>query len=221
VTRIHVKQTTQVAKACIIWMHGLGSSAEDMMGLATQLPLVVPVRHVFLDAPMRPVTMNNGMLMPAWYDITGLSLADREDEIGITGSARFIEQVIQTQVEAGFDSTQIFLAGFSQGGAMALYTGVHASMPLAGLISLSAYLPLQTRCQVRCPLSTPCFIAAGTKDVVVLPAWTQYGYSWLLERQFTDVSWFDYLMEHTVCHQELLDLSQWLTPRIRLMGDVS
>lgn len=211
---IYVKDPEQTAQACVIWMHGLGADAQDMVGLATELPLTVPVRHVFLDAPVRPVTLNNNMLMRAWYDISGMSLTDREDSVGIKESEQMILEVIGAQIEAGFSSKQIFLAGFSQGGAMALYTGLHSSMPLAGLIVLSAYLPLLSACQISQDKQTPIFAAGGSYDPIVLPIWTHMSIDYLRQHGFAQIAQHDYPMEHSICNEEIVDLANWLNQQV-------
>ncbi|MDF1678088.1 MAG: carboxylesterase, partial [Legionellaceae bacterium] len=128
-----VIEPNQKARACIIWMHGLGAGADDMAGLAKQLPLDVPVRHVALNASIRPVTLNQGMPMPAWYDILGMSFSDREDKAGILASEQMILKAIDAQIADGFASETIFLAGFSQGGAMALFTALRTTLSLGGV----------------------------------------------------------------------------------------
>lgn len=213
---IYLKEPQQQAQACIIWMHGLGADASDMAGLAEQLMLDgLAVRHVFMDAPIRPVTLNNGMAMPAWYDITGVQLTDREDREGIVASQALITEVIETLCGEGFSSKQIFLAGFSQGGAMALYTGLHYAKPLAGIISLSAYLPLATELKARQARDIPVFIGAGRFDPLVLPQWTQQTVEGLKAAGYNKLSCHDYPMEHAVCIDEIKDLSQWLTVLIK------
>jgi len=205
-----VIQSKQKAEACVIWMHGLGASADDMVGLAKQLPLKVPMRHVSLNAPIRPVTLNQHMLMPAWYDIVGMKLTDREDRTGILESERIILKAIEQQVANGFSHKQIFLAGFSQGGAMALFTSLHAVATLGGVISLSAYLPLASDCDVKLDVKTPIFIGSGRLDPVVLPAWTAESVTWLKNKGFEHLTVHDYPMEHSVCIEEMRDIAVWL-----------
>ena len=212
---VYIKESQQPARACVIWMHGLGADANDMVGVATQLPMTVPVRHVFIDAPVRPVTLNNHMPMRAWYDIVGMKLTDREDHDGLKRSEGMIHQVIEQQLAAGFHSDQIFLAGFSQGGAMALFTGLRSAIPLAGIVTLSGYLPLATECDpVLVNSSTPVFIAGGRFDPIVLPAWTKQSFDWLQARGFQHLAWHDYSMEHSICVEEIRDLAKWFTARI-------
>lgn len=205
-----MNEPKQKAQACVIWMHGLGADAQDMQGLANQLSLTVPVRHVFMDAPVRPVTLNNRMPMRAWYDIVGMTLTDREDRQGILQSETMIQDVVDRQIEDGFSSDQIFLAGFSQGGAMALFSGLRSSRPLGGLIVLSAYLPLAAECKPALSHTTPIFIAGGLFDQIVLPMWTKQSVDWLKAHQFTEVSWHEYPMEHSIHSEEIGELSSWI-----------
>jgi phospholipase/carboxylesterase len=195
----------------VIWMHGLGADAGDMIGLVNELQVSIPLRHVFLDAPVRPVTLNNGMSMRAWYDITGMKLTDREDKVGIFESEAFIRKVIEKQVLDGFSPETIFLAGFSQGGAMALFTGLHTVGRLGGLIVLSGYLPLAAETQLRLDTNTPMFFASGEYDPLVLPAWTGQCVTYLQERGYQQVVWHRYPMEHSICIEEVQDLQQWIS----------
>ncbi len=211
---VYIKEPKQPALACVIWMHGLGADGRDMAGLAEQLPLTVPVRHVFMDAPVRPVTLNNNMSMRAWYDIVGMKLTDREDRAGILASENLIRKVFEQQCADGFKPSQIFFAGFSQGAAMALRTGLHMTTPLAGIIALSGYLPLSAECKPALSFNTPIWIAAGTFDPIVLPSWTKHGFDWFLSQGFQDVEWHEYPMEHTLCLQEIRDVAGWLSAQI-------
>ncbi|KTD33546.1 phospholipase/carboxylesterase [Legionella nautarum] len=212
---VYIKKPEQQADACVIWMHGLGADASDMASLAEQLIVDnVALRHVFLDAPIRPITLNNGLSMRAWYDISGMKLTDREDREGILQSEEFIRQVIDSQIAEGFTTKQIFLAGFSQGGAMALYTALHMANPLAGVIALSAYLPLAQQCKTDLPKETPIFVAGGQYDPIVLPVWTKQSAEWLTAAGYP-VSAHNYLMEHSVCAEEINDLSSWLRAQLK------
>lgn len=203
-------------QACVIWMHGLGADATDMAGLAEQLQLDdVMLRHVFLDAPVRPITINGGMSMRAWYDILFMDFAVREDKEGILASENRIVSVIEQQMAAGFKRHQIYLAGFSQGGAMALHTALRQASPLGGVISLSAYLPLANECQPQLPKTTPMFIACGSYDPIVWPIWTKETVKWLDKQGFTAISLQEYPMEHSVSANEITDLSHWLIEQIR------
>ncbi len=211
---VYVKEPQQQAQACVIWMHGLGADAQDMAGLAAQLPVTVAIRHVFIDAPVRAVTINNHMPMRAWYDIVGIKLTDREDREGIFQSEAMIRDVIDSQLAEGFVSEQIFLAGFSQGGAMALFTGLQMTTPLAGIITLSAYLPLGDVCRMTLNKGTPIFAAGGQYDPIVLPAWTKQSVKGLQARGFEQITWHEYPMEHAICAEEVKDLAQWLNIQV-------
>ena len=192
-------------------MHGLGADASDMMGLAEQFDTQdVAIRHVFIDAPTRPVTLHGGMIMPAWYDILGMELVDREDKPGIEQSELLIREVMESQLNDGFESNQIFLAGFSQGGAMALHTALHTSTRLGGVIALSAYLPLAAHNQPKLDKNTPFFIASGQFDSLVLPLWTKKSEDWLFASGYVDISSHHYPMEHSICVEEIKDISLWL-----------
>ncbi|QEY50509.1 alpha/beta hydrolase [Legionella longbeachae] len=206
-----INESEDQAQACVIWMHGLGADASDMMGLVDQLTVTdIVLRHIFINAPQRPVTLNAGMVMPAWYDIVGMKLIDREDKEGIEQSELLIRKVIDEQLNAGFSYNQIFLAGFSQGGAMALHTALHTPAPLAGVIALSAYLPLAEHTRPKLDKSTPFFIGSGQYDPLVLPQWTELSKDWLLDKGYKNISYYKYPMEHSVCFEEINDLSFWL-----------
>lgn len=196
---------------CVIWMHGLGADAQNMLNVAKELRLSVPVKHIALQAPLKPVTCYQGAVVPAWYDIVGLRFEDREDESGIMASQAKIQEVIAMQLSEGFVSRQIILAGFSQGGAMALVAGLMASESLGGILSLSGYLPLATRLSWAQSRHVPIFIAYGHQDDVVLPSWTQKGVDWLKEKEFDFIEVKSYDMAHTICFNEIKDIAAWLT----------
>ncbi len=194
----------------VIWMHGLGASSEDMQGLVTLMDLQeVFVRHVFLDAPKRPVSINNGMVMPAWYDITGLDLSNRDDVVGLEASRVLIDKVVKTLVDSGFSMNQIILAGFSQGAAMALYSALHYAQSFAGVVALSGYLPAPPP-NPTLPRETPFFLGYGRYDAVVMPAWTQATVQRLQQYDYQQIVVESYPMEHSVCSEELQSLSQWI-----------
>lgn len=210
-----MKEPQAPAQACVIWMHGLGADASDMVGLADQLMVAdTALRHVFINAPMRPVTLNNGMVMPAWYDILGMELVDRQDKEGIEQSELIIRKVMDEQLNDGFHYNQIFLAGFSQGGAMALHTALHTTERLAGVIALSAYLPLADHSRPRLDKQTPFFIGSGIHDPLVLPKWVEMSKDWLLNNGYTHLTSHHYPMEHSVCMQEIRDISLWLCQQV-------
>ncbi len=213
---VYLKDSQEKAQACVVWLHGLGADASDMMGLAEQLIIKdIAIRHIFLDAPSRPVTLNGGMVMPAWYDIIGLKLVDREDKPGIEGSEKTIRQVLDSQLNDGFASEQIYLAGFSQGGAMALHTALHTSTRLGGVIALSAYLPLAGETNPVLDKGTPFFMGSGLFDPLVLPEWTQQSKEWLIERGYENIDAQQYPMEHSICFEEIKELSLWLSKQVK------
>ncbi|MCR9192031.1 MAG: alpha/beta hydrolase [Gammaproteobacteria bacterium] len=213
----YTEESSQSALACVIWLHGLGASASDMRGVVKALPAnLVPIEHVFVDAPVRPVTLNNHMAMRAWYDLTGLSLQDRDDREGILQSEHDLDAVIDAQIAKGFQPQQIYLAGFSQGGAMALFLGLRTQKRLGGILALSAYLPLRADCSSGGHMTLPIFMAIGKTDPVVLPAWTRLSYDFVMSRGFTDVGWKEYPMEHMICMEEITDMAHWLEQHIRV-----
>ncbi len=214
VLSVYMKEPQAPAQACVIWMHGLGADASDMIGLADQLTTVAEIRHVFINAPMRPVTLNNGMMMPAWYDILGLELVDRQDKEGIVQSETIIRKVMDEQLNDGFSFEQIFLAGFSQGGAMALHTALHTPACLGGVIALSAYLPLAEHSRPKLDKNTPIFLGSGQFDSLVLPKWVEMSKDWLLNNGYVHLTDHRYPMEHSVCLEEINDLSRWLGQQV-------
>ena len=211
-----MKEPQEQAQACVIWMHGLGADASDMMALVNELTIKdIALRHVFVDAPSRPVTLNGGMVMPAWYDILGLELTDREDQQGINESEALIRNIMDSQLKDGFVLGQIFLAGFSQGGAMALHTALRTKGQLGGVIALSAYLPLAESVHPKLDKSTPFFMGSGQFDPLVLPKWTQQSREWLLENDYEQLSFHQYPMEHSICFEEIKDISLWLSKQVQ------
>lgn len=213
---VYIKEPQEQAQACVIWMHGLGADASDMVGLADQLMVNdVALRHVFIDAPSRPVTLNGGMVMPAWYDILGMELVDREDKQGIEQSEVLIRQVMDSQLNDGLELEQIILAGFSQGGAMAIHTALHTQGRLGGVIALSGYLPLAGHTNPVLDPKTPFFMGAGQFDPLVLPKWTQQSRDWLVDKGYTYLSYHQYPMEHSICFEEIKDLSLWLSMQVQ------
>lgn len=195
----------------LIWLHGLGASGADMSGVARMMNLGgLSARHLFLDAPERPVTLNQGMIMPAWYDIVGMQAVDREDEQGILASRKLIESVIQELETSGFQSEQILLIGFSQGAAMAFQTGLHYPRKLAGIVALSGYLPLAKKLKPALPLNTPFFIGYGRYDNVVMPAWSQQSVQDLQAMGYQNIQVEDYPMEHSICSDEIRSISTWI-----------
>ena len=184
--------------------------------MADELKLPVSVRYIFPHAPRRPVTINGGFVMRAWYDIASEAIDAKQDEAGIRASKADIEALIAKEVERGIDPDHIFLAGFSQGGAIALFTALHQERPLAGVLALSAYLPLAHTAQTESTQSsrqTPIFMAHGTRDPIVPHALGQASNETLKSLGY-QVEWHEYAMQHTVVDQELRDIEAWLTNRI-------
>jgi phospholipase/carboxylesterase len=209
-----VKETGVQPEATVIVLHGLGADGNDFVPVAQELDLtpVGPVRFIFPHAPVIPVTINNGYRMRAWYDILGMDLVRREDETGLRQSVESVEALIAQEKERGMPAQRIVLAGFSQGCAMALMTGLRHKERLAGIAGLSGYLPLsQTTGVERSDANalTPIFMAHGLQDNVVgidrgrasRDALRTLGY---------EVEWHEYPMAHSVCMEEIAQLNQWL-----------
>ena len=202
----------------IIWLHGLGADGSDFVPLIPQLALPQDhsIRFIFPHAPVRPVTINNGFEMPAWFDIISLERTEKQDEQGIKQTQQTIEALIQEQLDQGIPSNNIFLAGFSQGGAMALYTALRYDKPLAGIVALSTYLPLADALDNEANAAnkaTPIFMAHGNFDNVVLPEWGTRTKQ-RLQKNGYQLQWHDYDMDHSVCQQEISDLASWLQERL-------
>jgi len=203
-------------KAAVIWLHGLGADGHDFVPIVSELglPSDLPVRFVFPHAPERPVTINGGMRMRAWYDIT--PDMRRQDEPGIRESARTVEGFLQREIAAGVPSDRIVLAGFSQGGAITLHTGLRQPQPLAGLLALSTYLPLPERYAVEARperRDTPILMCHGQYDSMLplqLGAWSR---DVLKESGYT-VDWREYPMQHQVCTEQIADIGAWLRERL-------
>ena len=198
----------------IIWMHGLGADGNDFVPLVKELDLRggPAIRFIFPSAGTMPVTINNGYVMRAWYDILVSDLVRREDESGLRASQQQIEALIAREKARGIPASRIILAGFSQGCAMALQTGLRHAEPLAGLMCLSGYLPLADKtASERAPASvqTPIFMAHGTADPVVSIDRAQQSRD-LLTGMGYQVQWHTYPMQHSLCQEEIDDIGAWL-----------
>ena len=208
-------QTGDTPRATVIVLHGLGADGHDFEPIAGELHLapVGPVRFVFPHAPTRPVTINGGMVMRAWYDILGLDFAHRgEDEPGLRASQLEVQALIAHEVARGVPAGRIVLAGFSQGCAMALLTGLRHPERLAGIAGLSGYLPLAlqtTSERHEANAGTPVFLAHGRQDPVV-PLTAGQAARDALRALGHPVEWHDYAMPHAVCGEEIADLNRWL-----------
>lgn len=197
----------------IIWMHGLGADGNDFVPIVRELDLSpdVPIRFVFPHAPMRPITINNGYVMRAWYDISN-NMSHAEDEIGIRSSQEAINNLIDHELSCGIKRGNIILAGFSQGGAMALHVGLRQKSSLAGILALSCYLPLANMLLKEVEpanSSVPIMMAHGKSDLVIPVALAKASRDLLLEANYA-VEWHEYAMEHAVCAEEILDISHWI-----------
>ena len=207
-------ETAPNPTASIIVLHGLGADGNDFLPIAEELQLgaIGPVRFVFPHAPVRPVTINGGMAMRAWYDLLHADLVRREDEAGLRASRLDIEALIAKERERGIAASRIVLAGFSQGCAMTLLTGLRHTERLAGLIGLSGYLPLaDTSAAERsaASMALPVFMAHGRDDTVI-PLARAAASRDALQALGCVVDWHEYPMAHSVCAQEVGDLNRWL-----------
>ena len=200
--------------ATVIILHGLGADGTDFLPMADELDLdpVGPVRYLFPRAPVRPVTINGGNKMRAWYDILGMELVRREDEAGLRESMRLVHQLIDNEVARGVPARRIVLGGFSQGCAITISAGLRYPARLAGLAALSGYVPLaDSTAAERNPANreTPVFQAHGRNDGVIPVARGAVGRDLLLSLG-QPVEWHEYPMEHSVCMEEVQALQQWL-----------
>lgn len=199
--------------ASVIWLHGLGADGNDFVPIAEQFNLHdQKVRFVFPHAPIRPITVNNGMQMRAWYDIAELNLMFREDKHGIEHSTKLLELLIEREEHLGIPSQRIVLAGFSQGGAISLYAGLRFEKRLGGIIALSSYLPLANSFiqeKRTANLSTPIFMAHGVFDPVV-PLMMGEMSRQQLEGLGYSVEWHSYSMPHSVVPEEITDIGHFL-----------
>lgn len=216
-------ETATPAGASVIWLHGLGADGHDFEPIVPELnlPPNLPVRFVFPHAPFMPVTINNGYVMRAWYDIIGIGPDMPQDEAGIRASAQTVRALIERERARGIAADRIVLAGFSQGGAIVLHTGLRYPERLGGIIALSTYLPLHTTLPQEihdANLHTPVFMAHGYDDPIVPFALGQMSRV-DLEKQGVPVDWHEYRMGHTVVPAEIAALGQWLTKR--LSGELS
>jgi phospholipase/carboxylesterase len=200
--------------ATIMVLHGLGADGNDFVPIAQELDLssAGPVRFVFPHAPVIPVTINNGYRMRAWYDILGMDLVKREDEPGLRRSLGEIEELLEREERRGIPANRIVLAGFSQGCAMALMTGLRHKQRLAGIVGMSGYLPLaQAIAAERSDANalTPIFMGHGSQDNVVVVDRGRASRDALRELGY-DVEWHEYPMAHSVCMEEIADINRWL-----------
>jgi phospholipase/carboxylesterase len=206
-------ETGRDPERTVIWLHGLGADGRDFVPIVGELDLPsAPIRFVFPHAPVQAVTINNGMRMRAWYDIVADDLARREDERGLRASQGLVEALVARERERGIPAARIVLAGFSQGGAIALQTGLRHPERLAGIMALSTYVPIAATLEAerhRANADVPIFMGHGTQDPIIPLAHARRSKE-LLERLGYPVEWHEYVMPHSVSPHEIRDIGAWL-----------
>ena len=209
-----VVEPSKPATAAVVWLHGLGADGHDFEPVASELALsgLDEVRYVFPHAPVRPVTINGGMTMRAWYDIAGPELDRRADEEGVRASAGIARTLVEEQIDRGIAGERIVLAGFSQGGAIALYAGLRLPFRIAGVLALSTYLPapgsLATEAH-SANRNVPIFLAHGSQDPVIALAVSERSRAVVAGLGYV-VEVHTYPMPHSVCAEEVRDIANWL-----------
>jgi phospholipase/carboxylesterase len=216
---IVLESKQQSPEMAIIWLHGLGADGNDFAPIVPELKIQAPIRFVFPHAPMQPVSINNGFVMRAWYDIRDANLTEREDADGLRESAQAITALIDQQIEQGIASDKIILAGFSQGGAVALHAGLRYPKPLAGIMALSTYLmcaeELSTDQISEQNKGINIFMGHGTQDPMV-PIMRGLEAKQQLTKSGYEVEWHDYMMPHAVIPEEIADIASWLKARLAI-----
>lgn len=202
------------AKHAIIWLHGLGATANDFPPIVPELGLDPdrPIRFIFPQAPDRPITVNGGMVMPGWYDIKGMDIADKQDAVGMAESQAILEAFISEQITLGIISENIIIAGFSQGGAVAYHTGVRSNHKLAGILALSTYIPFAEQVETqhsKINIQTPILAHHGSSDPVV-PVQLGKASSDLLADLGYLIKWQTYPMAHQVIMPQISDIGKWI-----------
>jgi phospholipase/carboxylesterase len=199
--------------AAVIWLHGLGADGYDFVDIVPMLGLkAIPTRFVFPHAPMRPVTINGGAVMRAWYDVRGDAGVRREDEAGVRESQQRVEALIAREKARGVAARRIALAGFSQGGAMVLQTGLRQPERLAGIMALSCFLPLADKVAAEvgpANRDVPIFMAHGTQDPLIPMARARHAQTLLTGLGYR-IEWHEYPIPHSVSPAEIRDISTWL-----------
>lgn len=201
-------------KSSIIWLHGLGASGHDFEAIVPELdiPESLGLRFVFPHAPEVPVTINNGYVMPAWYDVTSTDFFQQEDEAGICTSVQLLENMIAHEIEQGVPEEKIILAGFSQGGAIVLHGGLRYQGKLAGILALSTYLPLREKLQQehsQTSQTIPVMMMHGTQDAVVPMTLAEQSRD-QIKNSGHQTGWHSYDMSHTVCSEQIRDIADWI-----------
>jgi phospholipase/carboxylesterase len=205
--------------AAVIWLHGLGADGNDFVPIVPELrlPPSLAVRFVFPHAPVRPVTINNGMAMRAWYDVLAADIASRADLAGVTASQQAVEALIAREVARGIPARRVVLAGFSQGGVIALHTGLRHRERLAGIVALSTYLVAADRLSDEAAganRDVPIFMAHGDADPMVRPAWGEASRH-ALEAAGYRVEWHTYRMQHAVVLEEIQAIGAFIARVLR------
>ena len=211
-------ETAPNPRHAVIWLHGLGADGNDFVPIVDELVdrSWPGLRFVFPHAPMRPISINGGMRMRAWYDISGMEIAQRQDEKGLRESMGLLDELIEHEIARGIPSENILLAGFSQGGAIVLGGGIRYSRPLAGIIALSTYLPIAEKTDAEktaANRATPIFLAHGMLDPTIPHALGEMSRAYLETRGYS-VDWHPYQMAHQVCAEEIADLRRWIGGRL-------
>ncbi|HEY2395484.1 MAG TPA: carboxylesterase [Rudaea sp.] len=211
-------ETAPNPRHAVIWLHGLGADGHDFEPIVPELVdrAWPALRFVFPNAPVRPITINGGMAMRAWYDISGLEIAQKQDEAGIRDSIRLLGELIEREVARGAAADNILLAGFSQGGAIVLSGGLRYPARLGGIIALSTYLPLAEKTDAEAAAANhdlPIFMAHGMLDPTIAHALGEMSRDYLAHRGYR-VDWHAYPMAHQVCAEEIADLKRWLGARL-------
>ena len=219
---VEVKPTGPV-KAAVIWLHGLGDSGHGFAPIVPELrlPADAGIRFLFPHAPEQPVTINGGMRMRSWYDIKTMDLAHRADEDGVRQSAAAVQKLLDKLIADGLSSEQIVLAGFSQGGVIAMHLLARLPYKLAGVVALSTYMCAVEKLAseaLTINKATPVFFGHGSQDPMVPMTAGQQAFHALKSAGF-NVSWHDYRMEHSVCAQEVADISSFLQRRLMQVKD--
>ena len=210
-------EPSETATAAVIWMHGLGADGHDFEPMVPHLSLtdIAPVRFVFPHAPAIPVTINNGYVMPAWYDIREMNLEREVDEVQLRASAAAVGRLIDREIERGVDSQRIVIAGFSQGGAVGYELALTYAQPLAGLVAISTYFATQNSiAPVAANERIPILVCHGTRDPMVAESHGESSYRRLLEMGYS-AEYRTYAVEHGVDLQEITEIGTWIAARLQ------
>lgn len=205
---------TDEVRHCVIWLHGLGATSSDFPPVVPELGLRSDraIRFIFPQAPDRPITINGGMMMPGWYDIKGMDIADKQDAEGMAESQAMLDSLIEKQMSLGIPSENIIIAGFSQGGAVAYHTGLRAKHKLAGILALSTYLPFAEQAEqahTKVNIDTPILANHGTHDPVVPLDLGKKSADLLMSLGYS-LEWKEYPMEHQVVMEQIKDIGNWI-----------